>query len=634
MFENIKDYIVKKLGRGHFGTAYLLKNGTVLKITRDKSEALFFNSIKNKRLANICKIYGVYKVGNRYYIFKEYLTPISNEFIKRVINIIRNDVKNKYNMFTNYTTDELDKNDSYLVDYILDELSFPNKQIGSQKEIKKNIPAIRKFVKDIIGMYSDSHKIIGGVQYGLDLHQDNIGYNAKGTLKLFDINIKKTRDLGLDKEFIDGDESNMPLSESENDESDSSDKSIDDIIKSVKPELTYELYMGLYKKCIDSPSLISEIPKEYNIYKNHNYFYLCNNIVRANGLYLQYIPISVSVDESDYIHICIEAINQNIDAVKYIKVRGDKLFMILKNCLVWDIHNIKNLDIIKTIDFKTYFNLCKYAVSDNVNVIKYINLNKVYMDILNKIINGSINNKDKYNAHFNNDNKIFSKYIDEELGSGSYGTAYLLKNGKVLKITRDLSEVKFFNIARKRNFPHIAHVYGIYKSKISNGVYYIFKEKLNTLGYIENYDDYKHIINEMRTYVLINNRDLNTILAKNNKSFYNYIIKVSTDSFEKNMMHNLFNFDNGGKNIKKNYFNKNLFDFIEELKKVYIDCIKALGLEKYNDLDINSGNIGYNNKGILKVFDISTSRWENVENKNLKGIEQPSEKLMPISEDL
>jgi len=71
--------IEKKLGSGHYGNAFLLDNGRVLKVTRDDTEAKSANIVKNKHnLYNIYKVYRVFKfksISKLYFIEQERLFP-------------------------------------------------------------------------------------------------------------------------------------------------------------------------------------------------------------------------------------------------------------------------------------------------------------------------------------------------------------------------------------------------------------------------------------------------------------------------------------------------------------------------------------------------------------------------------
>lgn len=78
----LKKYSAKQtLGSGTFGTAYLLNDNTVLKITRDDTEAWAAKAIEGKRLPNVADVYNVryLKDSNLYSIHQEYIPGHIND---------------------------------------------------------------------------------------------------------------------------------------------------------------------------------------------------------------------------------------------------------------------------------------------------------------------------------------------------------------------------------------------------------------------------------------------------------------------------------------------------------------------------------------------------------------------------
>jgi hypothetical protein len=70
--------ISKKLGKGTMGVAFLLTNGTVLKITEDISEAKAASLIEGKQLKHVYEVYRVFmfkKIPSVYFINCELLRP-------------------------------------------------------------------------------------------------------------------------------------------------------------------------------------------------------------------------------------------------------------------------------------------------------------------------------------------------------------------------------------------------------------------------------------------------------------------------------------------------------------------------------------------------------------------------------
>lgn len=66
-----------KLGSGHFGSAYLLTNGKVMKITDDAEEYATALTLKDKQYRHIIKIFDAYKMATEreefYVVIREYL---------------------------------------------------------------------------------------------------------------------------------------------------------------------------------------------------------------------------------------------------------------------------------------------------------------------------------------------------------------------------------------------------------------------------------------------------------------------------------------------------------------------------------------------------------------------------------
>lgn len=194
-------------------------------------------------------------------------------------------------------------------------------------------------------------------------------------------------------------------------------------------------------------------------------------------------------------------------------------------------------------------------------------------------------------------NEIFPllppKYSKENiagcLGEGGFGSAFLLKDGTVLKITRSYYEFEFAKNIVGKKLKHIANVYDAFY--VSNDsildddedgyVYAINLERVDRNSnpvLIGRYDKlYEFIKTELNT------TNLNYYLVYNKrKELYNVLKNSNGDLESKNMLCDLF---------------VQLCATIDEIKKVYPRYIVA----QFGDY--HSGNMGFDKNGVLKFFD-------------------------------
>ena len=191
---NIKP--IQKIGEGTRGKAYLLKNGNVLKITSDISEAKSMIRIKKYNLKNVVKPIRIFKKqeGAKYYIEMEKLEKIPENihndksfetslgFITDSINEI--DIKNINDVIKNkdkiyYANDFFSKNDM-------------KKHYNNFLRSAKKYP---KFTNDYINGLSELKNI--GIEFN-DSHFDNIMMDDKKNYKFIDIGYSH----GAEKEKI------------------------------------------------------------------------------------------------------------------------------------------------------------------------------------------------------------------------------------------------------------------------------------------------------------------------------------------------------------------------------------------------------------------------------------------------
>jgi hypothetical protein len=188
---NLEKYIVRKLGSGGYGDAYLMKNGKVLKVTKSKSEVTFFQKAIKSNLKHICKVYKILKDSkdnNIYYIFKEYLTPITDyneEYIIFCFDAFKLDSTGNYDAIANDTLKILDAHNGLDLN-----------------------ESTKKFTYELKELYEECESLLGDVTFE-DITKNNLGKSSEGVLKVFDI---LTNDFNV-QQIDDATEDNMPLDE-------------------------------------------------------------------------------------------------------------------------------------------------------------------------------------------------------------------------------------------------------------------------------------------------------------------------------------------------------------------------------------------------------------------------------------
>lgn len=151
------------------------------------------------------------------------------------------------------------------------------------------------------------------------------------------------------------------------------------------------------------------------------------------------------------------------------------------------------------------------------------------------------------------------------LGSGDFGEAYSIGDGRVLKSTSSKNE---FNLAKRlenNNAPILDALAKVYKTDIVNGEMFIILEELNEDSNIEN------LFYELENY--LNEQGLPI----------QYLEMLDTDDIE---------------------LNDNLINFIDDINDIN-SAYRYLGVEAS---DIKPENLGYSNDGKLKAFDIDDKR--------------------------
>lgn len=153
------------------------------------------------------------------------------------------------------------------------------------------------------------------------------------------------------------------------------------------------------------------------------------------------------------------------------------------------------------------------------------------------------------------------------LGSGEYGEAYSIGDGRVLKITTSNSEFEIAQQLENDSAPVLESFAKIYKTEIIDNSKLIILEELNQTSKIEN------LYYELESY--LNEQGLSI----------QYVGHLDTDEIE---------------------ISEKLQNFINDIEDI-VRAYRYLGIEAS---DIQPDNLGYSNDGKLKAFDI--------DNKNIR----------------
>jgi serine/threonine protein kinase len=180
--------------------------------------------------------------------------------------------------------------------------------------------------------------------------------------------------------------------------------------------------------------------------------------------------------------------------------------------------------------------------------------------------------------------------IDHEelhhLGSGDFGEAYSIGDGRVLKITSSKSEFNFAKELVGKNFPALDGFVDFYDASIVEGEYYIIMEELEEGSGIE---DLYYQVEE-----LLNNEGLPI----------QYLHYLDTDEMD---------------------LDEDVLKFINDMDDIN-HSYRYLGIEAS---DIKPDNLGVDKNGKIKAFDID-DRSINEENKPTNEDYLIGYKVMPI----
>lgn len=169
---------LQKLGQGSQGVAYAIDGERVLKVTRDASEARSSNSLRGKKLKSVSNIYDVFKFPgtNAFYgIVLEKIIPLPqwpDDKFKHSIEAVSDDLQLK-NLLQKHGG-----NWSQVWPEML-QMIHRDPMLNKQEEgLKQAFDALQTAAVDLQQ---------AGIKNYFDIHSDNIGKRANGSLVLFDI---------------------------------------------------------------------------------------------------------------------------------------------------------------------------------------------------------------------------------------------------------------------------------------------------------------------------------------------------------------------------------------------------------------------------------------------------------------
>ena len=196
LFPQIK--ILHCLGSGNKGEAYLMEDGSVMKITIDKEEYYTARTIKGRRLKHVIDIYECYKfeciyddgdLDNLFCIKEELLDTTSKKeitqkfvalFKRAWFSIYFSDIA-KYQGATFDDLDEYMRNPnrySKAINFTKEYIISEGNKLGVGKEFDD-------IYNQLLAAYIELYKF--APKSHLDLNDGNIGFTSEGALKIFDM---------------------------------------------------------------------------------------------------------------------------------------------------------------------------------------------------------------------------------------------------------------------------------------------------------------------------------------------------------------------------------------------------------------------------------------------------------------
>lgn len=174
-------------------------------------------------------------------------------------------------------------------------------------------------------------------------------------------------------------------------------------------------------------------------------------------------------------------------------------------------------------------------------------------------------NQDQLETFLRNEDIEFNNI--SYLGEGEYGVAYSLGNGKVFKITTSENERDIASQIKGKKYPGLVMIYdwGWYDDNKPNR-YYIVMDELDTDSSIED-------------------------------KLYRTELILSTQGLD---ISQIGNFDDDSYDGSEGELDSDILKFMNELNTIYRSCYN-IGISAP---DINYGNLGYDNSGVLTAFDL------------------------------
>ena len=187
-----------------------------------------------------------------------------------------------------------------------------------------------------------------------------------------------------------------------------------------------------------------------------------------------------------------------------------------------------------------------------------------------------------------------------DMGNGKFGEAYLLDDGRVLKITIDEREYNTAMTLKKKKLKHIVDIYDgwcfncVYDDEHSDDLFAILEEFVDTASkkdiIIKFISLFKHAwfsiyFSDIEPRQRATFDDLDEYMRHPQK-YHNAIDFTKRYVLDKGEKHNL-----------KNDFEK----MYDQLTSAYEELFQNAPC---SHLDLNDGNIGFTSNGILKVFDM------------------------------
>lgn len=178
--EHINAKITDVIASGDNGIVSKCNNGTVLKFTIDKYEAILWHKIKRNKSQNLHGIVNVHWVAQLFsssqkdsIIYAVNVDYVANDLTSRQVKLIRTATKNAYDSYSNHSGDS---RNSYVY----------NRTLKLVKEFQKlaDVDDKFKYIPELIIDLADKYD-----SYIYDLHPMNFKVNSEGMVVLIDPSI-------------------------------------------------------------------------------------------------------------------------------------------------------------------------------------------------------------------------------------------------------------------------------------------------------------------------------------------------------------------------------------------------------------------------------------------------------------